>query len=165
MKKLFGCLIAIAMVLGFVSCSKDAEPAAATGWQEKRVYIAWTEGWDLLGAYDSEEDAIASNAGHIESYIAYYIANTSITKLNKVTDDDYNTWTEGQNFTTNGYDEIEVRSNDYVLLGSAEGYIVVVPENSDYKFQKPEEISETRKFYFDDGTVLTLYIPGGELVR
>lgn len=163
MKKLFGCLIAIAMVLGFVSCKNGEDPAA--GWQEKRVYIAWTEGWDLLGVYDSEEDAIASNAGHTESYIAYYIANTSITKLNKVTDDDYNTWTKGQNFTTNGYDEIEVRSNDYVLLGSAEGYIVVVPEDSDYKFQKPEEISETRKFYFDDGTVLTLYIPGGALVR
>ena len=162
MKKLFGCLIAIAMVLGFVSCSKDAEPAA--GWQEKRVWIAF-EADELVGVYDSEEDAVSASNGQIYSYIAYYIANTSITKLNKITDDDHDTWTDGQNFPANGYVEIQPRGYDYVALGSAEGYIVVVPEDSDYKFQKPEEISETRKFYFNDGTVLTLYIPGGALVR
>ncbi|MBP5603796.1 MAG: hypothetical protein J6X78_13815 [Treponema sp.] len=157
MKKLFGCLIAIAMVLGIVSCSKDAETPA--GWQEKTVYIANGNGNNMLGIFLSEDDLPASTTGYTECE-AFYIASTTITRLNKVANaDNENYWTDGIVLPTNDYIDVQLDFGDYYYLLSGAGYVCVVPDLSGYQLAKPALIDEERTFYFNAGPALTIYRP------
>jgi len=159
MKKLFGCLIAIAMVLGFVSCSKDAEPAAVAEWQEKPVYVAYDSGNTVIGVYLSEDDAPAS-AANVWEEDAFYIANPSITRLNKIANaDNENYWTEGMDLPTNDFVDVNPAFADKYTIASGAGYVCVVPDWSGYQLAKPALIDEERTFYFNAGPALTIYRP------
>ena len=159
MKKLGICLLALAMVLGFVSCNKDAE-TGETGWYSKTIWVEF----NTPAYYWSEQEAKA--ASYSEKSKDWYCAtvylynNPQFEAIEKI--EIYNLDEE-----TNEYGEIPIETKKGFILptdgptmiqyeghGIVEGKAIV--GGLGYTLNKKDAVSKLI-YYFDDGTEFTLY--------
>ena len=178
MKKLFLSLIAVAMVLGFVSCSKDA--AEAEGWSEESVWVTWEYSeadreW-YVNAFYFSKDQIPSNVDEndISEISAFVIKNSAITELSKIDEYYWNnsessyalsdsitggvlpsieTLIENGSFDTNAFQR-----------GRFAGY-VIIKTNGQSLTEDPASRLNKYVYTFDDGSTLTTYEGEWILVR
>ena len=179
MKKLFLSLIAVAMVLGFVSCSKDA--AEAESWSEESVWVTWEysdaiSDWYANGVYFSK-DQIPSNVDEndISEISAFVIKNSKVKQIKKI---DYYTWNNSlsayeldYSVTGEALPSLEtlvenksINSPDDFSYCTFAGYVIIrkygrsLTENSNNRGSKIV-------YTFDDGSTLTMFKEYSEFDR
>lgn len=172
MKKLFLSLIAVAMVLGFVSCSKDA--AEAESWSEESVWVAWdgTSGeWRVSGFYFSEDQIPEEYQGSssykwVENFSAFVIKNSAITELLKI--DGYS-WNNSESSYALSYSypgEVLPSIETLIENGSFDTYdfhwgrfagYVIIKSNGTFLTEDPASRGYKYVYTFDNGLTLTIY--------
>lgn len=180
MKKLFLSLIAVAMVLGFVSCSKDA--AEAESWSEESVWVTWEYSdadseWYVNGFYFSK-DQIPSNVDEddISKISAFVIKNSAITELSKIDEYYWNasesSYALSESYTYTGEVLLSIETliengsfdPDAFQQGRFAGY-VIIKRNGKSLTEDPASRFYKYVYTFDDGSTLTTYEGEQVLVR
>ena len=170
MKKLIIGLLAVAMMLGFASCNKDAE-TVESGWYTKTV---WSEE-ETLKLYWSEKDA--KDAGYPDDGTWYsdtvvIYNNAGFTALVK---EDYYAPGENGQFAATPYHTAVMKNEadepePLVLPNTIEGWFEyegmgiingkAIISIGDYYSLSDEDAVRKEVWTFDDGTELTLYKQG-----
>ena len=160
MKKLGICLLALAMVLGFASCNKDAE--TEEGWSEKALYITWEqmdseddESWVATDVSFTEKEGIEPTkvfvrpVGGIKKAVKW---EKFLYDLSKQTYSDTPANSDEQDIF---FDELEINTCPY-SEGIFQGYMYIMADPDDSL--KPKKYPYSKTIYtFDDNSTLTYY--------
>ena len=173
MKKLGICLLALAMVLGFASCNKDAETTSSSNrWQKITVYYFNDSVTNAITAVYFSEDDIPDGIDKDDlTYLSCFIKkSSSITACTNTEKQEYdfdkNEYSPKENVAISfDFTELVLDGDSSVTTLNGGGYKYEGYVFFDPCFAFVESLDEPKDpwlkytYTFDDGSILETYVP------